>query len=249
MKTAVETCDACDRLTRMLGHAAHCGRHFTPSDVKGDGIKLSVETEQRVDPAPGQASLFTGATEPMEPHPGIQPPEPWPPPPPPSAPPPEPEPEPLPVVEPEPEPDTEQPPSDARKPPDPAAELVKPLDDGPDEGRRGQVQLFANEEIEWWRPHWKGMPEYEQDYLKPWKTLYVHFECREDLEAFSALVDQDIKADSTKSIWYPKQELNRVKDLRWIDASGDGDGIDEQYPVSEVDRDIMLQHMTEEIDL
>src|SRR5712671_4073293 len=37
---------------------------------------------------------------------------------------------------------------------------------------------------EWWEEHWKGMPEFVQSDLEPFKTIYVHFEKREDMSAF-----------------------------------------------------------------
>lgn len=75
---------------------------------------------------------------------------------------------------------------------------------------------------EWWEEHWKGMPEYVSKDLTPFKTVYVHFEKREDMQAFAALVSQTITLD-TKSIWYPKAEIGRIADKRYIDALPDPD--------------------------
>ena len=50
--------------------------------------------------------------------------------------------------------------------------------------------------------HWQGMPEYEQDDLKPVKQLIVSFAREADVEAFARLVEQTVTM-TTKSLWYP----------------------------------------------
>lgn len=59
-----------------------------------------------------------------------------------------------------------------------------------------------------WEKHWKDMPEYIQEDLTPFKSIYVHFEKEEDLKEFSKLVDQKIGV-KTQSIWYPKAKIGR----------------------------------------
>ena len=78
-----------------------------------------------------------------------------------------------------------------------------------------QPALF--EKGEWWDESWKGMPEFDQKDLEPYKTVYVHFESREDMDAFAKLVDQRIGAN-TRSIWYPEAEIGRFADKRYIDS-------------------------------
>ena len=77
-----------------------------------------------------------------------------------------------------------------------------------------QIPLF--DKGEWWEEHWKGMPEFEQKDLMPYKTIYVHFENREDMEAFSKLVGQTIGLN-TKSVWYPEADIAHW-DKKWVDA-------------------------------
>ena len=60
-----------------------------------------------------------------------------------------------------------------------------------------------------WKKDWKGMPEYNQEDLMPWKTIKVHFRNLEDRQAFSDLVKQRI-TDLTQYIWFPKEEIVRV---------------------------------------
>jgi hypothetical protein len=77
-----------------------------------------------------------------------------------------------------------------------------------------QVSLF--DKGEWWQEFWKGMPEFVQEDLTPVKTIYVHFETREDMEAFAKLVDQPLTMN-TRSIWYPEAEIGRIANKRYID--------------------------------
>lgn len=81
-----------------------------------------------------------------------------------------------------------------------------------------QDDLFDEEELEDWRRYWKGMPEFIQDDLGPWKSLVVHFECRADLEEFAALVKQKVR-ETTRSIWYPQAEIGRYANKRYTDES------------------------------
>ena len=78
-----------------------------------------------------------------------------------------------------------------------------------------QAALF--DKGEWWQEHWKGMPEYISEDLTAFHTIYVHFEKREDMEAFSRLVAQKISL-TTQSIWYPEAEIRRFANKRYIDA-------------------------------
>jgi hypothetical protein len=77
-----------------------------------------------------------------------------------------------------------------------------------------QVPLF--EKGEWWEEHWKGMPEYVSKNLRPFKTIYVHFEDRESMQAFAKLLCQTITLE-TKSIWYPEAEIGVAADKRYIE--------------------------------
>ncbi len=58
---------------------------------------------------------------------------------------------------------------------------------------------------------WKGMPEYNQDDLKPIRTIYVHFKKQADINNFMKLIKQKI-TDKTKYIWFP--EVKRADNLK-----------------------------------
>lgn len=63
---------------------------------------------------------------------------------------------------------------------------------------------------------WRGMPEFAQKDLTPFKTIYVHFETREEMNAFATLVNQKINL-TTQSIWYPEAEIGRYANKRYVD--------------------------------
>jgi hypothetical protein len=67
-----------------------------------------------------------------------------------------------------------------------------------------------------WKKHWVGMPAFEQNEKKTFKTIYLHFRNQEDYEAFAKLVDQNLTM-KTKSIWYPKLERDENSLKRWIE--------------------------------
>lgn len=83
--------------------------------------------------------------------------------------------------------------------------------------REDEQQPALFEKGEWWENHWQGMPEFVQKDLEPFKTIYVHFESRADMEKFSALVGQKINLN-TRSIWYPESDDDSI-----------GQHVDRQY--------------------
>ena len=83
-------------------------------------------------------------------------------------------------------------------------------------GKDEQNALFDMDEYLEWKKHWRGMPEFSQEDLEPWKTLKVHFNNRSDLQEFSRLVGQNL-TDRTQSIWHPEAEIGRMTDKRFVD--------------------------------
>jgi len=67
-----------------------------------------------------------------------------------------------------------------------------------------------------WRKEWQGMPEFIQEDLRPIQRIIVNFESHEDVQAFSALVNQKL-TNKTDSIWFPKKELEQPKNFRYFD--------------------------------
>jgi len=64
--------------------------------------------------------------------------------------------------------------------------------------------------------HWVGMPEFNQEEQKPFKTLYVHFRTEDDYKEFADMIGQ-ILTKKTKSIWHPKNEITKNSLLRWVE--------------------------------
>lgn len=96
----------------------------------------------------------------------------------------------------------------------------------------GQPVLF--DKGEWWENHWQGMPEFVQEDLAPVKTIYVHFETREDYLAFQKLVGQTLTMN-TRSIWYPEAEIGRTFNKRYVDQPPPPPETDDDLEVIEVD--------------
>lgn len=82
------------------------------------------------------------------------------------------------------------------------------------------VQQALIETGEKWEEAWRGMPEFVQEDLAPFKSIYVHFETREDMEKFSKLVKQKIGLN-TRSIWYPEAEIGRLATKRYVEGPVD----------------------------
>lgn len=62
---------------------------------------------------------------------------------------------------------------------------------------------------------WKGMPEFEYN-ERAFKSIQVHFATRDDMEAFSRLINQTV-TDKTRSIWHPQAEKNDLASQRYTD--------------------------------
>jgi len=68
---------------------------------------------------------------------------------------------------------------------------------------------------QFFRKYWKGMPTFDQNDNPPYKQIYLNFRNEEDYKEFAKLVNQNL-SDKTKSIWYPKLEIEDNSLHRWI---------------------------------
>jgi hypothetical protein len=84
--------------------------------------------------------------------------------------------------------------------------------------KENMESLFDSMPEREWEKEWKGMPEFCQKDIMPFRTIMVHFESQEDIKKFSALIDQNITI-LTKYVWYPKQDIKSVSKKRWCDES------------------------------
>jgi hypothetical protein len=77
--------------------------------------------------------------------------------------------------------------------------------------------LFEGTSIEKsWEKEWRGMPEFIQKKERPYSTITVRFETKEDMDEFSRLINQKL-TNRTKSIWYPFRSHWGNSKKRWID--------------------------------
>lgn len=77
-----------------------------------------------------------------------------------------------------------------------------------------------------WQDVWKGMPAYVQRDMESCQKIAVYFATRADRMAFAELVEHPV-SDETKSIWFPRAELDKVNGLRWRSTRP----MNPQYPV------------------
>jgi len=61
---------------------------------------------------------------------------------------------------------------------------------------------------------WGGMPEFKQEDKTPQKQIIVSFKNEKDMQLFSELIGQKL-TNKTKSIWYPKVEIEKYMDKRY----------------------------------
>lgn len=71
-------------------------------------------------------------------------------------------------------------------------------------------------EVESWKKHWVGMPEFKQEDNPPYMKIIISFRNEDDYKEFAKLVDQNL-TEKTKSIWYPKLERDENTLKRWIE--------------------------------
>jgi len=61
---------------------------------------------------------------------------------------------------------------------------------------------------------WDGMPAFEQGNLLPFHAVRVNFRDQQAVDAFAQIIGQHI-TDRTRSLWYPKAELDEVANRMW----------------------------------
>lgn len=69
---------------------------------------------------------------------------------------------------------------------------------------------------------WTGMPEFNQDDKMPFRTILVHFDSQDAIDAFSDIIGQNI-TDKTKSIWHPEQIRMDTESKRYVLRKNEGD--------------------------
>ena len=67
-----------------------------------------------------------------------------------------------------------------------------------------------------WEEHYVGMPEFVQKDNPPYMKIFLNFRNEEDYKEFAKMVDQNL-TEKTKSIWYPKLDIDDNMLKRWIE--------------------------------
>lgn len=66
-----------------------------------------------------------------------------------------------------------------------------------------------------WKKHWVGMPELSQEDLSSFRKIVIHFRSEDDVEAFAALIGQQI-TPRQPSLWFPEMAHRIASDKRWV---------------------------------
>lgn len=61
---------------------------------------------------------------------------------------------------------------------------------------------------------WQGMPEFDQQDRKAFRTIPVHFASQQDVDDFAALIKQAV-TDKTRFVWFPQIEIETYADKRY----------------------------------
>lgn len=62
---------------------------------------------------------------------------------------------------------------------------------------------------------WVGMPEFNQENKKAFRSFPVHFKDQEAVDQFAALINQKI-TDKTRYVWFPEIEIDRMADKEYV---------------------------------
>jgi len=63
---------------------------------------------------------------------------------------------------------------------------------------------------------WAGMPEFEQEGMKPYQSIIIHFITEDDVKKFAQLVNQTI-TEKTRYLWFPVKRPRDLKPYRVAD--------------------------------
>lgn len=96
----------------------------------------------------------------------------------------------------------------------------KPIIKKDNESEESEIVFDFHDEVILQNKEWKGMPECKSDDLEPWKQVIVSFKNREAMEQFSKLIGQKV-IFTTPSIWFPKNEVVEVKNMRYVDEDSE----------------------------
>lgn len=67
-----------------------------------------------------------------------------------------------------------------------------------------------------WKDHWKAMPDYDNEKIKPYRSLKINFATEKDFDDFAELIGREM-TDKTKSISIPKKPFQPDRKKYWVD--------------------------------
>lgn len=67
-----------------------------------------------------------------------------------------------------------------------------------------------------WQKHWHGMPQFQQEDDKPYKSVIINFKTKQDYENFAKTINQPL-TEKTKSTWFPRLPHEDNALHRWIE--------------------------------
>jgi len=83
--------------------------------------------------------------------------------------------------------------------------------------REDEPSLFGDlDQFSDWSKEWQGMPEFIQNDARPIQQIIVSFQEEKDVIEFAKLIDQRI-TQKTKSIWFPKLQLEKPSSYVYTD--------------------------------
>ena len=83
-------------------------------------------------------------------------------------------------------------------------------------GLAEEKEVLENYRKQFIKDSWKGMPEFVNNDNLPYKSIKISFRNEEDYQEFAKLIEQNL-TEKTKSIWYPKLEIDDNMLKRWIE--------------------------------
>lgn len=95
----------------------------------------------------------------------------------------------------------------------------------PDSDDPKQAMLFGEDELEdlyWWKEHWEGMPDFDQDDLTAWKVVPMHFAGPADFADFAKEYERLFQRRPTlRANWWPptgpKGSIGSMATKRFVD--------------------------------
>lgn len=76
---------------------------------------------------------------------------------------------------------------------------------------------------------WEGMPEFDQQEKKAFRTLPLHFKDQAAVDEFAELIGQKI-TEKTRFVWFPEIEIERYADKRYAAEPSDEAAISDLSP-------------------